>query len=215
MISDISRVEIGLGQVSSQDINVLLLKLKYLLQRYSIQEFDVSYVDTYLHYLLTSNASLLNWFSMVLDQIFVDLNIKLPGGGSNLFPRFSLQGVFSTNVAYRQSVDHCNGAPVSEAVCERFCTNNYGGNWIAIQYRERDMELSGAFDRSLNEYVRGFGDFQTGYWMGLACLSDITSRHKMELLVELADASGVTALAHYGHFWVGDQSAGYPLQLGT
>ena len=83
-----------------------------------------------------------------------------------------------------------------------------------MQTRERMNEISSQFNKGIYDYAQGFGNTMVGYWMGLGCLNSITNGQKHELLVELTNAKGQIALAHYDSFSVGSAASGYQLRLG-
>ncbi|VDI53004.1 Hypothetical predicted protein [Mytilus galloprovincialis] len=67
------------------------------------------------------------------------------------------------------------------------------------------------FFRGWTEYVTGFGDLNTEFWLGNDNLHDLTSKGSYELRVDLESFSGDKAYAKYSTFNIGDQSTNYIL----
>ncbi|CAC5381226.1 Fibrinogen-like protein A,Ryncolin-4,Angiopoietin-related protein 7,Ficolin-3,Ficolin-1-B,Techylectin-5A,Ficolin-2,Ryncolin-1,Tenascin-R,Fibrinogen-like protein 1,Angiopoietin-1,Tenascin-X,Tenascin-N,Ryncolin-3,Tenascin, Ryncolin-2,Angiopoietin-related protein 6,Techylectin-5B,Angiopoietin-2,Microfibril-associated glycoprotein 4,Ficolin-1-A,Ficolin-1,Angiopoietin-4 [Mytilus coruscus] len=85
-----------------------------------------------------------------------------------------------------------------------------------------DMETDGEdgrqdgkvnFYRGWTEYVKGFGDIKTEFWLGNDKLNDLTSQGNYELRVDLVDFNGDKAYAKYSTFNIGDQSTNYRLTV--
>ena len=82
------------------------------------------------------------------------------------------------------------------------------GRWTIIQKR---VDGSTDFHRGWSEYVAGFGDLCTNFWMGLDNIHAITSHQPMELLVTMETFEDEAAEAHYSSFTVNDAASGYQL----
>ncbi|XP_063425570.1 ryncolin-1-like [Mytilus trossulus] len=83
-----------------------------------------------------------------------------------------------------------------------------GGGWTVFQ-RRQDGKVD--FYRGWSEYVKGFGDVNTEFWLGNDKLHDLTSQGSYELRVDLEDFNGDKAYAKYSTFNIGDQSTNYIL----
>ncbi|XP_063427717.1 ryncolin-1-like [Mytilus trossulus] len=85
-----------------------------------------------------------------------------------------------------------------------------GGGWTVFQ-RRQDGKVD--FYRGWSEYVKGFGDVNTEFWLGNNKLHDLTSQGSFELRVDLEDFNGDKAYAKYSTFNIGDQSTNYILTV--
>ena len=79
----------------------------------------------------------------------------------------------------------------------------------------RRLDGSVDFFRKWDDYKRGFGDLNGEFWLGLGKLHRLTSSSRNKLRVNLEDVPGKTAFAEYNSFAVTDESAKYPLSLGS
>lgn len=76
--------------------------------------------------------------------------------------------------------------------------------------------LDGAvtFYRNWTEYVNGFGDARSEYWMGLKHIQLMMSAHPdAKLRVDLEDWDGLAYHAEYSHFAVEDSSTNYRMTV--
>ncbi|KAA0198833.1 hypothetical protein HAZT_HAZT007501 [Hyalella azteca] len=100
----------------------------------------------------------------------------------------------------------------NDRVCGLYGDSNYGGNWFVIQ--RRDATTSKSFKRPWKDYVDGFGSWATGYWMGLDCIHVLTrDLPTTELLIELTNAEGVVAIAHYMGFSLAPSTSQYQFRV--
>ncbi|XP_029976851.1 LOW QUALITY PROTEIN: mucin-4 [Salarias fasciatus] len=83
-----------------------------------------------------------------------------------------------------------------------------GGGWTVFQRRKDGSE---DFFRGWKDYVRGFGDVNGEFWLGLDSLTNLTSMTPMTLRVDLRDADD-SAFAQYSTFAVGGRN--YRLTVG-
>ncbi|KAA0203017.1 hypothetical protein HAZT_HAZT007508 [Hyalella azteca] len=194
-------------------LQTLTESLDTLIQIFSISEVNTATIEYYVRNLLYTNPELFQWLVTVVEQIFENLAITKVVYPEQITTIDAYYIVFETTYSERQDLYFCHGEP-NPVLCERYCTDTYGGNWITIQARERQNPDAGLFDTTLDNYRKGFGDLQKGYFMGLDCLNSITTSGRHELLVELTDASGATALAHYESIVVGGPESNYELHLG-
>ncbi|KAL2086397.1 hypothetical protein ACEWY4_017456 [Coilia grayii] len=99
-----------------------------------------------------------------------------------------------------------------QAFCEMAgCENREeGGGWTVFQ-RRADGTLN--FYRPWQQYKDGFGDASGEYWLGLESLSQLTSRKRYQLRVDIEDFDGSTVYALYATFSVGSEDEGYKLSI--
>uniref|UniRef100_A0A1X7SUQ3 Fibrinogen C-terminal domain-containing protein n=1 Tax=Amphimedon queenslandica TaxID=400682 RepID=A0A1X7SUQ3_AMPQE len=64
------------------------------------------------------------------------------------------------------------------------------------------------------EYVKGFGDLNGEFWLGLDKIHRLTATDNTSLRVDLEDFEGVSVLAHYSTFIVGGAHTSYTLTVG-
>ncbi|XP_076095740.1 microfibril-associated glycoprotein 4-like [Mytilus galloprovincialis] len=85
-----------------------------------------------------------------------------------------------------------------------------GGGWTVFQHRQ-DGKVD--FFRGWTEYVKGFGDVNTEFWLGNDNLHDLTSQGSYELRVDLEDFHGDKAYATYSTFNIGDKATNFILTV--
>nr|XP_039267727.1 microfibril-associated glycoprotein 4-like [Styela clava] len=85
-----------------------------------------------------------------------------------------------------------------------------GGGWTVFQRRLHGKEN---FQRKWNAYVKGFGELEEEFWMGLERIHQISSDlgFEYELRIDMKDFDNNTAYAQYSKFRVGPASSGYEL----
>ncbi|KAL4216654.1 Fibrinogen C domain-containing protein 1 [Mactra antiquata] len=86
-----------------------------------------------------------------------------------------------------------------------------GGGWTVFQYRYNGKV---DFYRNFAEYVKGFGDLRTEFWLGLDYVEEISSQYKSQLRVDLISANGTTAFEVFDKFSLG-ASPEYTLHVGS
>uniref|UniRef100_A0A8C5NEG6 Tenascin XB n=1 Tax=Gouania willdenowi TaxID=441366 RepID=A0A8C5NEG6_GOUWI len=86
-----------------------------------------------------------------------------------------------------------------------------GGGWTVLVFEQKRKDGSVDFFRGWKDYVKGFGDPNGEFWLGLQALNNLTSMTKMSLRVDLGVA-GESAYAHYSQFEVGKRN--YRLTVG-
>ncbi|KAK3535676.1 hypothetical protein QTP70_019715 [Hemibagrus guttatus] len=88
-----------------------------------------------------------------------------------------------------------------------FCDmESSGGGWTLIQHR---FDGSISFNRTWNDYKRGFGNLTGEFWLGNDKIHWLTSTKAMVLRIELEDLDGVKEYAQYDHFHVANESQYY------
>lgn len=92
-----------------------------------------------------------------------------------------------------------------------FCDmKSSGGGWTLIQYR---FEGSISFNRTWNDYKKGFGNLTGEFWLGNDKIHWLTSTKAMVLRIELEDLDGVKEYAQYDQFHVANESQYYRLTI--
>ncbi|XP_060650542.1 fibrinogen-like protein 1 isoform X2 [Drosophila nasuta] len=86
-----------------------------------------------------------------------------------------------------------------------------GPGWIVIQQRVREYEN---FTRDWATYRKGFGSFESDFFLGLEKIHRITSLQRFELYIHLVALNGRTYNARYDDFKISDEDNGYALNLG-
>ena len=85
-----------------------------------------------------------------------------------------------------------------------------GGGWTVIQRRQDGSEN---FYRSWNDYVRGFGNLQGEFFLGLYNIHLLTEISGTQLRVDLEDFNSGRAYAMYNEFSVDDSESEYTLEV--
>ncbi|XP_062121223.1 fibrinogen-like protein 1 isoform X3 [Drosophila sulfurigaster albostrigata] len=86
-----------------------------------------------------------------------------------------------------------------------------GPGWIVIQQRVGGDE---SFDRDWATYRKGFGSFESDFFLGLEKIHRITSLQRFELYIHLVAQNGRTYNFRYDDFKISDEDNGYALSLG-
>ena len=89
--------------------------------------------------------------------------------------------------------------------------DNDGGGWVVFQRR---MDGTFNFYRNWADYVKGFGDLNGEFWLGLNKIHRLTQAANSILRVDLADFEGGKRYANYSTFQVLDSSRKYQLNIG-
>jgi len=98
-------------------------------------------------------------------------------------------------------------SPKDGKLYQAFCD----GDWTVFQRR---VDGSQDFYLGWSEYVDGFGNANSEFWLGLDILHELTKNNDMMLRVDLEDKEGNTAYAEYTTFSVGPASDKYRLNVG-
>ena len=85
-----------------------------------------------------------------------------------------------------------------------------GGGWTVFQRR---MDGTVDFYRVWKHYLKGFGNLDGEFWLGLNKIHRLTSNNST-LRVDLQDFSGNKRYAKYSKFYVGDSDTKYKLLVG-
>ena len=89
-----------------------------------------------------------------------------------------------------------------------------GGGWVVFQRR---MDGTEDFYRGWDDYVKGFGDLNGEFWLGLNKIHRLTNAVtdvNSTLRVELEDFDKQTRFAKYDLFKVNDSSTKYQIEIG-
>ena len=86
-----------------------------------------------------------------------------------------------------------------------------GGGWVVFQRR---MDGTEDFYRNWADYLKGFGDLNGEFWLGLNKIHRLTQAANTTLRVDLADFEGGKRYANYSTFRVLDSSRKYTLNIG-
>ncbi|XP_068633713.1 protein scabrous [Battus philenor] len=70
------------------------------------------------------------------------------------------------------------------------------------------------FNRKFSEYVRGFGDPASEYWIGLESMHQLTNNNCSFMRIDMTDIYGGIWYAQYDNFYVGSADTGYVLEIG-
>ncbi|CAG4962293.1 unnamed protein product [Parnassius apollo] len=70
------------------------------------------------------------------------------------------------------------------------------------------------FNRKFSEYVRGFGNPASEYWIGLESMHQLTVDNCSSMRIDMTDIYGSSWYAQYENFYVGDADSGYVLEVG-
>jgi len=83
------------------------------------------------------------------------------------------------------------------------------GGWTVIQRRIDDTVN---FSRTWDEYVRGFGDVNGEYWLGLEKIHRLT-KDGAEIYFDIGNYDGTREYAHYKNFTVHDATTLYKMNV--
>ena len=86
-----------------------------------------------------------------------------------------------------------------------------GGGWTVFQRR---MDGSVDFYLKWVDYLKGFGDLNGEFWLGLDKIYRLTATGNTSLRVDLEDFEGVSVFAHYSRFIVGGAHTNYTITVG-
>ena len=86
-----------------------------------------------------------------------------------------------------------------------------GSGWTVFQRR---MDGSVDFYLKWADYLKGFGDLNGEFWLGLNKIHRLTATSSASLRVDLKDFEGVSVFAHYSTFIVGGAHTKYTLTVG-
>ncbi|XP_013179528.1 PREDICTED: protein scabrous-like [Papilio xuthus] len=79
---------------------------------------------------------------------------------------------------------------------------------------QRRYNGSVEFNRKFVEYVNGFGNPASEYWIGLESMHRLTQDNCSSMRIEMTDIYGGSWYAEYKNFFVGNADSGYALEIG-
>ncbi|XP_060654854.1 fibrinogen-like protein 1 [Drosophila nasuta] len=92
------------------------------------------------------------------------------------------------------------------------CDNQLAGHgWIVIQQRVGGNE---SFNRDWAKFRKGFGSFESDFFLGLEKIHRIMSLQRFELYIHLVAQNRSAYNARYDDFKISDEDNGYALSLG-
>ena len=119
-------------------------------------------------------------------------------------------GIFDIpDVCGEQSNSFFKEVPKTQARCDF----QNGGGWIVILRRNANVTHV-SFNRSWDDYERGFGDLNTEFWYGLRNIHCLTKREEVELQIEVRQDNGTGLVWTYGYFEVDGPETNYTLHIG-
>ncbi|GAB1600309.1 ficolin-1-A-like [Argonauta hians] len=94
-----------------------------------------------------------------------------------------------------------------------YCNFTNNESWTTISRRVHEMNI---FNRTWDEYAKGFGKGKADYWLGNDIIHELTSTHKYKLRISMEGFSirGGKAYSVYDSFRIGSKNLSYPLTLG-
>lgn len=92
-----------------------------------------------------------------------------------------------------------------------YCEMKKGG-WTRIMNRASRNPVS--FHKDMNDFIEGFGDINSDYWMGLQNMVDMTNTQRMSLRVELSNSKEDKKINEYDLFFIESKSDDFKLKLG-
>ncbi|XP_047041050.1 protein scabrous-like [Helicoverpa zea] len=78
---------------------------------------------------------------------------------------------------------------------------------------QRRYNGSVEFNRKFGEYVHGFGDPSSEYWLGLESMHLMTADNCSSMRIDMSDIYGGFWYAEYEHFYIGSADTGYVLEV--
>lgn len=78
---------------------------------------------------------------------------------------------------------------------------------------QRRFNGSVEFNRKYAEYVEGFGDLNSEFWIGLETMHRLTNDNCTSMQIDMTDIYGAAWYAQYDHFSVGNADSGYVLDV--
>ncbi|XP_076031367.1 ficolin-1-like [Oratosquilla oratoria] len=85
-------------------------------------------------------------------------------------------------------------------------------DWTVILRRE-NCGFRENFNRTWEEYARGFGDVNLEYWIGNEVLHSLTKSRPYQFMVEMEDHEGVRTWGRWNHFKVHSREDHYRLEI--
>jgi len=99
--------------------------------------------------------------------------------------------------------------PQSGLSFDVFCDMDDGG-WIVVQNRYNGHEN---FIRTWSEYINGFGDLNSEFWIGLDKIYNLTNSKSRSVKFDLQTTNGVWINGTYGTFYIESELMNYELHV--
>ena len=136
---------------------------------------------------------------------------------SSIFNNYTLEsGVYDiSNVCGDMTQPFALDAlPAMQARCDM---KNDDGGWLVLLRRTPDVGTGErvSFDRTWDEYEKGFGDLNTEFWYGLKNIHCLTSREPMKVRFDLKRTDGTSLTWTYNNFVVDGPDNQYTLHIGN
>uniref|UniRef100_M9T1P5 Veficolin-Cyl-1 n=1 Tax=Cylindrophis ruffus TaxID=186578 RepID=M9T1P5_CYLRU len=87
-----------------------------------------------------------------------------------------------------------------------------GGGWLVFQ-RRRDGSVD--FYRDWESYKKGFGSFESEFWLGNDKIHLLTSNETQQLWIDLEDFNSSRTFAKYSSFRIANENQKYRLMVGS
>ncbi|GFU91283.1 techylectin-5A [Trichonephila clavipes] len=88
-----------------------------------------------------------------------------------------------------------------------------GGGWTVIQRRGDYGNAQNYFDKTWNEYKKGFGNLKKEFWLGNDNIFAITNQGKYSVRLEMTNKEGKSAFAIYDTFYIDNEDTKYKLHI--
>lgn len=79
---------------------------------------------------------------------------------------------------------------------------------------QRRLNGTVEFNRKFHEYVHGFGNPASEFWIGLESMHQLTADNCSAMHIDMTDIYGGAWYARYENFYVGNADSGYALEIG-
>ena len=101
---------------------------------------------------------------------------------------------------------YADSSTMLRVYCEMF-----KGGWTRIMHR---VDNSLQFNKSLNDYIVGFGPLKQNHWLGLRYMRKLIMHKQMSLRIELFNTDDDLSFIEYETFHINPESDGYKLSVG-
>lgn len=102
--------------------------------------------------------------------------------------------------------------PVNENESIRVFCEMHKGGWTRVMSKINNSMT--AFNKSMQEYTNGFGEFESNNWLGLNSLRQLTNQQQMTLRIELSNDIADSYMIEYDSFLIGPASEKFKLMVG-
>ncbi|XP_030568868.1 ficolin-1-like isoform X2 [Drosophila novamexicana] len=169
-------------------------------------------VETYKQMLNNNETSRVNVAQQQLKTCLTQLGQNSPGSGASSTPQpIEKPPAAATSclpMGYRSGLQTIQ-LPGLEPITVLCDGSIAGPGWTVIQRR---FDGSVDFYRSWQEYIVGFGQKNSEFFIGLENLYRMISYQPHELYIHMEDFNGKTSYARYNHFEIGNEVAKFELR---